>query len=40
MHKAKFRRLKAKLDEMEVQLSPRVKARTPDYRNLVVAVGL
>ena len=37
MHKAKFRRLKSKLDEMEAQLSPRVKARSPDYRSLVVA---
>jgi hypothetical protein len=40
MHETTFARHKAKLDTLEAELSPRLKARTPDYKNLVIAARI
>ena len=39
MHNTTFQRRMAKLQSIEAELSPRLKARPPDYKNLVVSVG-
>ena len=40
MRAATFKRQRAKLEEMEAGITKRVKRRTPDYPNLVVALGI
>jgi hypothetical protein len=40
MRSVTYQRLLARLAKAESELSPRLRTREPDYRNLVVSVGL